>query len=373
MRNFEIVEIENSFLNFFTPAVLVAISYFLLNLIGWPSFLLRDIISRFGVSEMVLNLLYLLISILCLGITCGLLYYLLIYLPRLKAHEAEFKRASKMSMYITIIFSCLVVSSGLIIVGFYEFIFEPLIIFPSFFFPLEIIRNNLFYLILNLIYDSVLMVLFQEIVYRRALIPMLEDRGLSPFHAVILAALGNSFIDFPIYLLFPKHPIDVYSFIISLTMGLFAGLLYIITRNIIFPVLLSATFSTYNFLGVIFTESQMIFYDAIHILTILSSLIIIIYLILKIFIKNELPIIIKIMQKRSSSNILKGVVGFFIFSLGLLVIQVIVVKIGHILFITTPGNPFPEYFIYIMIFYAIAFLIPFFLTISTEWAADQVN
>lgn len=70
---------------------------------------------------------------------------------------------------------------------------------------------------------------------------------------------------------------------------------------------------------------------------------------------------------------MRGVSGFFIISLGLLTIQTIVAKIGRILFVPVQEDVFPEYFIYISIFYAIAFTIPFFLTISTEWASSPTN
>ncbi len=74
---------------------------------------------------------------------------------------------------------------------------------------------------------------------------------------------------------------------------------------------------------------------------------------------------------------MKGVIGYFVISIGLLTIQGIVAKTGRIIFNTAelgyPEGIFPEYFIYIMIFYAIAFTIPFFLTISTEWAKHPSN
>ncbi|MHA2039387.1 MAG: CPBP family glutamic-type intramembrane protease [Promethearchaeota archaeon] len=370
MRNFKIVEIENSFLNFFTPAVLVAISYFFLNLIGWPSLLLIEILSDIDVQEVISSLLNLLISMLYVIVTSGILYYLLIYLPRLKVHDTEFKNVSKKSMYITLLFFCLMVSFRFIFVKIYESIFGHLLIHPKLFFSLEEIRNNGFFLLLNLTYDSILYVLLNEIVYRRALIPMLEDRGLSPFHAVILTALGNSFIDIPGYVLNPNHPTNSYSFIIGIFLGLCAGLIYVITRNIIFPVLFSSFFASYSFLLVIITESQVIIYDSINLLAFLTSLVIILYLIFQAIAKNELPEITEFFRKRSSPNIAKGIVGFFIISLGLLGVQTIVAKIGRELFVTTPGDPFPGYFIFIMIFYAIAFSVPFFLTISTEWATD---
>ena len=108
MKKIEIVEIENSFLNFFTPAVLVAISYFFFNLIGWPSLFLKDVIIQSNL-KIDLNLVHLIVSNIFLATTCICLYYLLIYLPRLKVHDAEFQEVSKLSFYTIMVFFCIVI------------------------------------------------------------------------------------------------------------------------------------------------------------------------------------------------------------------------------------------------------------------------
>ncbi|MFX0182857.1 MAG: type II CAAX prenyl endopeptidase Rce1 family protein [Candidatus Hodarchaeota archaeon] len=374
MRKIEIVEIENSFLNFFTPAVLVAISYFFFNLIGWPSiYILHLLENNPSIITIDLNLVKLLIYNGFFTLICFSLYYLLIYHPRLKVSDAEFKGFSKYSLYIAISFFFLMILSETIITTIYEIFFSSLEINFSSFIPPEVLFDNPFYMLLFLIYDIILVTLFIEFVYRRALIPMLEDRGLSPFHAVILAALGSSFIDLPGYALNPNHPVDIYSFCLSIFIGLCAGLIYVSTRNIFFPIVSVICYQVFSTFGLIAPEELLAIYESLNILLLVISFGIIIIIIYGMLNPSRSPKWLRIIKQPSSPFVMRGVSGFFIISLGLLTLQTIVAKIGRILFVPVRGDVFPEYFIYISIFYAIAFTIPFFLTISTEWASSPTN
>ncbi|MFX1515925.1 MAG: type II CAAX prenyl endopeptidase Rce1 family protein [Promethearchaeota archaeon] len=374
MKKIKIVEIENSFLNFFTPAVLVAISYFFFNLIGWPSIYIMHLLeTNSSTISIDLNLVKLLIYNSFLALICFVLYYLLIYHPRLKVSDAEYKGISKYSLYIAISFFFLLLMSEAVITTIYEVLFGSLELGFSSFISSEVLFDNPFYMLLFLIYNIILVTLFHELVYRRALIPMLEDRGLSPFHAVILAALGSSFINLPAYALNPNHPVDIYAFCLSVFIGLCAGLIYISTRNILFPILSVICYQIFSTVGLIAPEELLGIYESLNILFLAVSVGIIIFIIYEILHPKRFPKWLKIIKQPSSPLVMRGVSGFFIISLGLLTLQTIVAKIGRILFVPTQGAVFPEYFIYISIFYAIAFTIPFFLTISTEWATSPTN
>ncbi|MFX0204961.1 MAG: type II CAAX prenyl endopeptidase Rce1 family protein [Candidatus Hodarchaeota archaeon] len=372
MRKIEIIEIENSFLNFFTPAVLVAISYFFFNIIGWYSLFFLHLleINSFKID---LNLAKLLIYNAFLGTTCFSLYYLFIYHPRLKVRDAEFIEVKKFSFYVAFSFFFLLILSETVLTALYEGLFGNLDPTVTTLLRLEILLDNPAYLFLFLIYDGILSVVFIEIVYRRALIPMLEDRGLSPFFAVILSALGDSFINLPGYVLSPNHPENIYFFCLSIAIGLCAGLIYISTRNIIFPIISVSCFQIFTTLRLIGVQELKLIFESLYILFLVVGLGIILFLVFEIFHPIRSPNWIRIIKKRSSPFIMRGLIGFFIISLGLLAIQTIVAKIGRIIFIPEPGEYFPGYFIYISIFYAIAFTIPFFLTITTEWAKHPAN
>jgi membrane protease YdiL (CAAX protease family) len=242
---------------------------------------------------------------------------------------------------------------------------------------LNSVISNPIYLVFYFIYNIILISLFSELVYRRVLIPMLEDRGLSPFHAVILAAFGGGFIDLPGYFLYPVHPQNIYSFTISFAVGFCAGLAYVRTRNIIFPIILHSSFLIYYDIVYFLNDTLLEVYEISNSLILLLAFAFILYFVYKIIVLKHSSKWIKLIQKHSTPNIVKGIIGYFIISLGLLAIQAIVAKTGRIIFNTAelgyPEGIFPGYFSYIMIFYAIAFSIPFFLTISTEWAKHPSN
>ena len=372
MRKIEIIEIENSFLNFFTPAVLVPASYFLFNLIGWPSLFLRYLIAQSGI-DVDPNVVHLVISVVFLSFTCLILYYILIYLPRLKVHDAKYKKPTKSSLYTVGAFFCFIILINLIIVTIYKLIYGNFDFQLYTLFPIDLMIEDPLYFFAFIIYDIVLFCIFNEIVFRRALIPTLEDRGSSPFHAVLLAALGSSFIDLPAMFLKPKYPYDIYHFLTVILLGICAGLIYISTRNILFPILFSVLFSFYRSLDFFVHNDFQSFFGLINIVIALLGLLLTVYIIYGLIVVKQPPKLIKVIKIKSSSKILKGVLGYLAISLGLLTIQTIVVKTGRIIFDTDLYGPFPDYFVYILIFYAIAFSIPFFLTITTQWAKHPTN
>jgi len=91
LRKLEIVEIENSYLNFFTPAVIIATGYFLYNLfvyplviIQWLSYENKIDISMIDFYTLIIpNITYLL----------SVLFIYLIIIPRLKVLDAEYRPA----------------------------------------------------------------------------------------------------------------------------------------------------------------------------------------------------------------------------------------------------------------------------------------
>ncbi len=373
MRKIEIVEIENSYLNFFTPAVLVAVGYFLFNLIAWPFFFyqLEILLPNLQTDSSLLLLKYILPNI-SYTILLAIIFFVII--PRLKVKYTEYKKANVHGIAIVLVFFCIVTTFQAILFGLIEF------------FDLEV-DKELFYgapwfvgnwtelenpvlMSLFLIFKLVMNPLFLELIYRRLMIPLLEDRGLSPFHAVILASLGDSFISIPHYLLRPNPDFvrDSFAFLLSFVFGIFAGLIYIWTRNILFPFILGALFSLHNEviaeIGVVMNDATLLVADDLIIgISFIITFGIIFYLVVDLM-RNQFSLEwFKTLKKPSAPYIKKGVVGFFIISLGLLLIQAIVAKIGREL---TGG--LPDYFYYIMIFYVIAFSVPFWLSIQTEFA-----
>ena len=78
------------------------------------------------------------------------------------------------------------------------------------------------------------------------------------------------------------------------------------------------------------------------------------------------PLLIKEISIR---NLERGIIGFVVISGGLLIVQAIVVIIGRTL---TEGLPYfnSPYMLYSLTFYLVAFSLPFWLTITSEYAID---
>ena len=111
-------------------------------------------------------------------------------------------------------------------------------------------------LVLYLLLALIGSVLFSELIFRRTMIPLLEDRGVSPFLAVILSSLGSCFISLPSYILYPNITNLVFDLSLITIYGIYAGITYILTRNIIFPFLLGFFYSFHEVLSILGT-----FYD----------------------------------------------------------------------------------------------------------------
>ncbi|MFX0063201.1 MAG: type II CAAX prenyl endopeptidase Rce1 family protein, partial [Candidatus Hermodarchaeota archaeon] len=229
------------------------------------------------------------------------------------------------------------------------------------------VLNDPFVLLVFFILAMITSNLFVEFLYRRTLIPLLEDRGLSPFHAVILSSIGFCFLRLPDFLLFPCN-FNLYSVILYITFGFCAGLIYILTRNIIYPILFHALYFFHYYidlLGPILKNSAFIIIsDLLNAVALIASIGIMIYGVWEFLDKNSTAEWISILQKRSVPKIKRGLIGFLIISISLLGLNTLVIFIGNE-FIT---RAFPDYFVYIIGFYFIAFSIPFWLTIKTEYA-----
>ncbi|MFX0086915.1 MAG: hypothetical protein ACFFAU_14735, partial [Candidatus Hodarchaeota archaeon] len=201
MRKIEIVEIENSYLNFFTPTVIIAIGYFLYNLIIYPLVIIQWLSYENRIDLTMIDLYTLMIP----NITC-LLIILLVYfvvIPRLNVVDAIYKPISKTSFQIFLLLFFIILTFRILI----TYIFDSLGVStetPSPWYlgkkSYNLLLNDPIFLVLYLIYQLVLNPIFVQLMFRRTAIPLMEDRGLSPFVAVILSSFGFCLLDLPFYL-----------------------------------------------------------------------------------------------------------------------------------------------------------------------------
>jgi membrane protease YdiL (CAAX protease family) len=367
MKKVTVVEIENSLLNFFTPAVIVPITYFLFNLVAWALLFLNWLIMelKIQIDTSYLGSFLTIFSTFVIG-----LLVLFIFIPRLKILDADFKEVNLAGILILLSSFCVVILFLTIIntaIDIYEIKIDLL---PDYMYYYFQVQKNPFFLLMFFFDNLLAYPLFTELIYRRTMIPLLEDRGLSPKFAVIIASIGHCMINIPSYLIMPDPTHNIYIFITTFIFGLFSGSIYIFTRNIKLSLVFAAMFNVvYNLNFMIpFIQNSLlksVYNVSISFLAFIAGFIII-NLLINVMKKLDYYEWVETLKKTSAPNIGRGMIGFFIISLGLLLLQTIVVKIGR----EITAQLFPDYFLYISIFYFIAFTIPFWLTISSEYVSD---
>lgn len=367
MRKVHIAEIENSYLNFFTPAVIVAVGFFLLNLFDFPIALLHwfNSVLDLNLDTNILNVGFANVATL---LVCLIAYYLLI--PRLKLENSVYQEPYVINLVAVPLIFCIVIFLRLLLTFTFESYGVTIYnVTPWFLTSYSLLLDPPF-LLLFLIYQLITIPLFTESIYRRVIIPLLEDRGLSPVYAVILSGLGFCFLDLPYYISTTNYLGTLYWFMSTFLYGFATGMIYILTRNVLFSILYASVYHFYrmaDFLGVLFQNEFLLFIrDLIHLIAFLGAIIAILYIIWITI--REVPTTrwIKIIKIKSAPNIKRGIVGYFIISLGLLEIQLLATDMISNL----AQNDYLANFLLNSFFYLLAFSIPFWLTITTEYVQN---
>ncbi|MHA2246970.1 MAG: CPBP family glutamic-type intramembrane protease [Candidatus Hodarchaeales archaeon] len=366
MKKIEIVEIENSYLNFFTPAIMIAAGFFLWNLLMWPLSILNLYSEQLDIEIYLLNVILEIFSGL---LVCLIVYY--IFIPHLNVLDADYQRIKSIGLIIVFLVFGLAIFYRLLVTIIFESIGTNIYsVGPWFVFSDRLFHDPRF-TILFLIYTLIVFPLFSELVFRRTVIPLLEDRGLSPFHAVLMSSFGFCLLDLPYYVTNPNILANLFWFISTFIFGFATGVIYIFTRNVIFSIIYVIMYTTYrltNTFGYIFnTNFFFLLRDLFHLAVIPVGLALTGLLIWNFVIKPT-PEWIKVIKYPSVPNIRRGTIGFLIISFILVYIQIYVP--------TTIENFIQEFkkielillnILLHSIYYLIVFSIPIWLTTKSEY------
>ena len=371
MRRLNIVEIENSFLNFFTPAVIIAAAQFLYNILAWTLVLISSELFFNDTTIVIFGSIALILSHLFL-----VLIVWVIFLPRLRIQDVRSQSFQLKSLVIVFVAFCL----SLLVFSILALLFDIFDLAWSFQYPWPF-SYYFYFLMINpviLIFFILLVLLifplFDEVLYRRTIIPLLEDRGCPPILAVILTCIGHGMTFLPSFVLYPSFFSQNMFEILNFTLySFFSGLIYIFTRRILYSYIFAVGYSSYqafialNFrlldidLEFLFTLGQILLF--------IASIGIIVILLGDLIRRESASRWIRIIKEPSESKTKKGIGGYLSIICVLIASQALFVKIGRIV---TNNNPevtnVHTYYPFIIWFYLIAFTIPFFLTITTEYA-----
>ena len=365
MRKFSIVEIEDSYLNFFTPAVLIAAGLFLQYFFSWPLSFINLLIYE---SDRTINLdlLGAIIANIIGIVICFVVYFLLI--PRLKVQDTEYEDLSSRSMLIVCGVFLVVLFFRLVVSFIFEFSGSTIYLVRPWFINSYILLSDPLICALFLSYQFILLPIYTELLYRRTIIPLLEDRGLSPFLAVILSSLGFCLLFLPEYMRTTNYPGTAFWFISTFLFGLATGLIYILTRNVLLSIFYSIVYYAYRYsgeLGPIFNNELLITTNfLLSILILVSGLVLVIYVIWTLLQKEASQRWVNVIKTHSTPKIGRGIVGYFFISVVLVIIQIFVSDVIHTFFSSDIFLIFAAY----TLFYFIAFSIPFWLSITSEYA-----
>lgn len=321
-----IVERDESLLNFFTPAVLVVIGLLVLSL-GAIGFLL----VAFVIPIMVPDAIIASIQLNLFGQIIGVIVTLFFLIPFFRIKKVKTNAPTVWRVLKVLGISCFILT----FITFVAFILY--VIFTALGLPIEHSYESLILtpahlanpwnIVLFFATATIGAAIFEELIYRRMLIPLLEGRGMSPTAAVIASGLAFALIHVPNDVINGSLGYVISHFITTFTLGLFFGFIYVFTRNVIFPMIIHGFTNT-----IAFSELILFSLGDMNLLVILALIILGIWIIgiiigglaLFQFFKEPSPAWVITLRQQSKINILPGLAGYLIVAFGLVSFQVLI-------------------------------------------------
>ena len=313
-------ESSNRILHLLLPALSIGIAMIIFALLEDILELLLDIFAISLISDEIIQNIF----ILFMCQTLGVIIVLKILIPLFRIKKVKFQPISKSSAKTTFTLFLLTLTSTFLLGLFLTLFFTTLNLDPQSVLSeitiTEVHISSVFNILLYLFSMTIGAALFEELVFRRLLIPIFEDREVTPFVAVVLSSI-----------IFACAHLDTGSMrgniagtVIHITgvfiLGMMLGMTYILTRNILFPVAIHAVSNLFGVLSTIFLLLQMEFLLVIQSLMVLImvniGIIIAINTIWKYFRGSESDWVL-IIKNKSSFNMKRGLVVFLIISLTL--------------------------------------------------------
>ncbi len=339
MINLYIQEKNEKWLNFFTPAVLAYVGLSLASFIVFSVLIMNLIVPILSEDSVIANLSVSLVSQLI-----GAILIALVLIPRFQMKIAAYNPVNGRNTLKTgLIFS----------VGFLLYIFSNFV-FAAIYRILELVPTSAYEEIgilltpahlenpLNIILLLGMGVIgapiLEEYIFRRTVIPLLEERGMAPFAAVFASSMIFTIIHAPTDLAFGNLSGTVQHLWAVFIIGMAAGIAYIITRNVVYPIIIHGLFNGMSFGGYLLMLSENIAIAAIFGILVIVILIVGIgsgVYAFKKFRNDPLANWVVLFKEKSSINIVPGFLGF----LGIFTILIILQSILELAFwITIPIN-----------------------------------
>ncbi len=166
--------------------------------------------------------------------------------------------------------------------------------------------------------------LFEELVYRRLLIPLLEERGMNTGGAVLASSIFFTLLHLPSDLLYGNTTGMILHISSVVIIAFVLGISYVKTRNIVYPILIHGVVNGISAVPTILIEGSdlaVLYKIFSFILIVMIGILYLLYLLWRNFKDSQTINIESIRSKISINN--EGFYGYLIISLGLLLLHTI--------------------------------------------------
>ncbi|MBA7503237.1 hypothetical protein ES706_01845 [subsurface metagenome] len=347
---------SDKFLSFLGPAAGIGVGSTLLGLISVLASITLLILGLMTSIDAIIAT-YL---ILFLAQTIGavMVYFLLIPFFRIK--NAEYRPMSGVNFRKTVLLFCLSYAIGtLTVLGFVN-IFLAFNLIPQSGYAAILLTeahlSNPFNIVIYFLPFAIGAAVFEELIYRRMLIPWLEKRGMTPFAAVVVSSLVFALGHLANDLINGNAAGGIVHVSNVLILAMVLGMTYVLTRNVVFPMIIHGLSNFISLLGpllLLIGNDVLLLIDILVIITMLIIGVLVGISAVFKYLKDSRTDWINIIKKKSENKISKGSVGFTVIGLTFITIPVIIDLSFTLLFL----NGIMDYFTLIGLMVAFYFIL----------------
>jgi len=367
-----IKEKNGKFLNFFTASMVVGFGGLLLTFLGTVIsciIIFSDIYLLF--DSIITNLL---IAFLSQIIGAFIVYFILI--PLFKTKNSEYRNLTLSNSLRTIFLICgtftLITSINFGLV----YIFRLFNLIPQSGY-ISILLNaghlaNPLNIVIYYLPLTIGAAVYEELIYRRLLIPLLEQRGMSPSPSILISSLLFALAHLPDDLISANPTGTIMHITAVFFIGVSLGLIYVITRNVLYSMVIHVVINFISFTGplviLIANSSVTLIYNIAYWTIFIMGIGILIFGLWQFLRKKNAEWVILIKEKQSNP-ILVGSIGFLIIGMvGLFIpslIQTVVVDLEIAVYSVL------LYFIVLLVCYGSVLVLFFWLGTRTSYESKN--
>lgn len=309
---------SNKFLRYLAPAAAIGASSALLGILSILATCILPILGFLTAYDGIIATFWILILAQMTGAL--VVYYLLI--PFFKVKDVEYRPITGVNLRRTALLFCLSYAVGTLVSLGLVNLFLAFNLIPQSGYSVILLTeahlSNPFNIVMYFLPMAIGAPIFEELIYRRMLIPCLEKRGMAPFAAVVVSSLVFALSHLDNDLINGNLVGGIVHVIGVLILALILGMTYVLTRNVVFPIIIHGFANLVSFAGpllILIGNDVLLLIDSLAIITIMIIGVIVGISAVYKYLKNSPADWIDIIKKRSEHKITKGLVGFVLIGL----------------------------------------------------------